>query len=374
MTQTWSETAEHAELRDTVRAVLGRHEGAAAWAPLTGRIGAAALAVPEEYGGLGCGLPEVAVVAEELGRHLSPVPYLGSAVLAVTALVASGDTAARARLLPALADGTAVGALAWAEQHAGPTDPWDPTAIRTLAAPTEAGVAGPAGSPRPAGLAMLSGCKDYVLAGERRPEVLLVFARRADDGGRLGLYEVLGEGVEHTVLPTLDRTRPLARVVLRHAPARLLSADGEAVLARVRDAGAVALAAEQAGGARRALADTVAYTRQRVQFGRPVGSFQAVKHRLADLHTAVASARSLTFAAAEADASEQTLLAAAARSAAAEAYQQAAAETVQLHGGIGITWEHPAHDHLKRAHATARLLGPPAAHRARIAAALWPDF
>ncbi|MEV5970818.1 acyl-CoA dehydrogenase family protein [Streptomyces sp. NPDC051921] len=348
---------EHEELRGAVRAVLARHEGPAAWAALAGQVGAAGLLVPEEYGGLGCGLAEVAVVGTELGRGLSGLPYLGSAVLAVTALVASGDEEACARRLPALADGAAVGALAWAEE--GAADPWDPVAVRTVAEPGEAG-----------GPWLLTGRKEYVLVGDGpRPDLTLVFAR--DRGGVLGLYELLGRNAEFAVLPTLDRTRPLGRVVLRRAPARRVGGvDGAAVLDRVRDAGAVALAAEQVGGAERALAETIAHVRQRVQFGRVVGSFQAVKHRLADLYTAVGSARALTLAAARAEPGELPLLAAAARSAASEAYAWVAAETVQLHGGIGITWEHAAHEHLKRAHGAAALLGAPAGYRSRIATGL----
>ncbi|MFI8823086.1 acyl-CoA dehydrogenase family protein [Streptomyces sp. NPDC053431] len=353
---------ELAELRAAVRAVLARHEGAQAWDALTGQVGAAGLLVPERYGGLGCGPAEVAVVGAELGRSLSPLPYLGSAVLAVTALIASGDEEGRDRLLPALADGSAVGALAWAEERDDGGDPWSPGAIRTVAEPGDA-----AGS---AGPWLLTGRKEYVLVGDGRPDVLLAFARERGDG-RLGVYELTGAEAGFGIVPTLDRTRPLGRVVLRRAPARRLGdVDGETVLGRVRDAGAVALAAEQVGGAEQALAETVAHVRQRVQFGRVIGSFQAVRHRLADLYAAVASARALTSEAARAEPHELSLLAAAARSAASEAYQEVAAETVQLHGGIGITWEHVAHDHLKRAHGAAWLLGAPAGYRGRIAAGL----
>ncbi|MEU8527301.1 acyl-CoA dehydrogenase family protein [Streptomyces sp. NPDC048629] len=336
-------TPEQDDLRAAVRSVLARHEGAAAWRPLAEQLGAAALAIPERQGGLGCGLPEIAVVSEELGRALSPTPYLGSAVLAVTALVA-----ADADLAPGLVDGTLIAALAWAE--AGGWEPDDLTAHAD---------AGPEGTWR------LTGMKEYLLAGPDAPDLVYAFARTPE--GRLGLFAVDGPGAEFVALPTLDRTRPLARIVLDRAPARLLTEDGAAVLARVRDVGAVALAAECVGAAERALEITVRYAKDRVQFGRPIGSFQAVKHRLADLHAGVAAARSLALAAAHADGGpESARLAAAAKSACAEAYQRVAAETVQLHGGIGITWEHSAHDHLKRAHGAAALLGSPAAHRARL--------
>ncbi|MFF9014113.1 acyl-CoA dehydrogenase family protein [Streptomyces sp. NPDC014870] len=351
-------TPEQDELRAAVRSVLDRHAGAAAWAPLTGQIGVAALAVPEAYGGLGCGLPEIAVVAEELGRALSPVPFLGSAVLPVTALLASGDWDACARLLPGLAEGARTGALAWAEEGG-----WEPESLTTAAhqGPPESLTTTADEGPR------LTGRKEYVLAPPERPDLCLVFARDARTG-RLSLYELLDDEGEFTVAPTLDRTRPLARIRLDRTPARLLCADGEGVLTRVRDVAATVLAAEQVGGAERALGDTVRQVGERVQFGRPIGSFQAVKHRLADLYTAVESARSLALAAAHADA--EPLAAAAARTVCSETYLTVAGEMIQLHGGIGVTWEHPAHDHLKRAHQCAHLLGLPAAHRARLAAAL----
>ncbi|MCX5407926.1 acyl-CoA/acyl-ACP dehydrogenase [Streptomyces sp. NBC_00335] len=384
-------TAEHEELRDAVRAVLARHPGHTAWAPLTAQIGAAALAVPEEYGGLGCGQAEVGVVMAELGRALSPVPYLGSAVLTVGALLASGDREACAKHLPHLAEGTVVGALAWAESPAGgeaprPSREADPDPGAS-SGPVTGAAPGP-GVPRggweahelaaraePAGSDwLLTGTKRYVLAGPAEPSLLLAFARTAPapgagrDTGPLGLFELLAAPAAFTVRSTMDRTRPLAELTLDRTPARLLSADGAGVLARVRDLACTALAAEQTGAAARALEATVRYAKERVQFGRPIGSFQAVKHRLADLHTAVEGARSLSLAAAAADAAPD--LAAAAKSACSEAYAYVAGEMIQLHGGIGITWEHEAHEYFKRAHGSAQLFGSPSAHRERLAARL----
>ncbi|MFE2250690.1 acyl-CoA dehydrogenase family protein [Streptomyces lavendulae] len=354
-------TPERDELRDAVRAVLARHPGHDAWGPLTEQVGVAALAVPPEYGGLGCGPAETGVVMAELGRALSPVPYLGSAVLTVRALLASGDRAACARHLPGLADGSAVGALAWAE---GPDDSgsgsgsgrggWEEEDLLTRAEPAGSGW-------------LLTGTKRYVLAGPGRPGPLLAFAR-AGDTGRLGLFELDGPPDGFTVRSTMDPTRPLAALTLDRTPARLLSPDGPAVLARVRDLACTALAAEQAGAAGRALELTVRYSKDRTQFGRPIGSFQAVKHRLADLYTAVETARALARAAAASDAAPH--LAAAAKSACSEAYAYVAGEMIQLHGGIGITWEHEAHLFFKRAHGSARLFGPPGAHRERLAAHL----
>lgn len=377
-------TREQEELRDAVRAVLARHPGHTAWAPLTAQIGAAALAVPEEYGGLGCGPAEVGVVMAELGRALSPVPYLGSAVLTVEALLASGDREACAKHLPHLAEGTVVGALAWAEAHGDPLEPGGGWEDGDLSARAE-----PAGADW-----LLTGTKRYVLAGPAEPSLLLAFARLDPDTAsgvelgadadrttapgtpvppgrgmrRLGLFELLAAPAAFTVRSTMDRTRPLAELTLDRTPARLLSADGAGVLARVRDLACTALAAEQAGAAARALEVTVRYAKERVQFGRPIGSFQAVKHRLADLHTAVEGARSLALAAAAADAAPEA--AAAAKSACSEASAYVAGEMIQLHGGIGITWEHEAHEYFKRAHGSALLFGSPAAHRERLAARL----
>ncbi|MFF4448136.1 acyl-CoA dehydrogenase family protein [Streptomyces sp. NPDC001502] len=343
---------ELAELGDAVRAVLARHPGHAAWAPLTAQVGAAALAVPQEYGGLGRGTAEVAVVMAELGRALSPVPYLGSAVLTAGALLAAGDPAACARHLPGLAEGSVVGALAWAE-----TSGWEAAGLTARAEPAE-----------PAGAGwLLTGTKRYVPAGPAEPGLVLAFARAADTA-RLGLFELTAAPAGFTVRSTLDRTRPLAELTLDRTPARLLSPDGAAVLARVRDLACTALAAEQVGAAARALEVTVRYAKDRVQFGRPIGSFQAVKHRLADMHTAVETARALARAAAAAEAPPH--LAAAAKSACSQAFSYVAGEMIQLHGGIGITWEHEAHEFFKRAHGSALLLGAPAAHRARLAAGL----
>ncbi|MGW6154380.1 acyl-CoA dehydrogenase family protein [Streptomyces sp. NPDC055144] len=334
-------TREQDELRSAVRAVLTRHEGAAAWSPLTEAVGVAGLGVPEEYGGYGGGTVEAYVVMEELGRALSPVPYLASTVLATQALLASGNARVCAELLPELADGTAVGALAWAENGS-----WEPEAMN---ARVRAG--------------RLTGVKEHVLTGPGRPDTLLVLAQ-GDDG--LALYQVPTRQCEFTSLPTMDQTRPQARVTFDRTPdAKLIAADGERVLSRVRDLACTALAAEQTGAAARALADTIQYAKDRVQFGRPIGSFQAVKHRIADLHVQLEAARSLALAAAHSDAAPH--LAAAAKAACSQAYTHIAGEMIQLHGGIGITWEHEAHRHLKRAHSGRHLFGAPSAHRQRLA-------
>ncbi|EST36556.1 acyl-CoA dehydrogenase family protein [Streptomyces roseochromogenus] len=349
-------TEEQEELRAAVRSLLARHDGAAAWRPLTEQIGVAGLAVPEDYGGAGCGAREVHVVMEELGRELIPAPYLGSAVLTVQALLASGDRAACARLLPSLADGRTVGGLAWAEQSS-----WDASAIRAAATP------GPGGTWR------ITGAKHHVLNGTEA-DVLLVAARTA---AGVSLFEVAvdGTGVRREAAVTMDQTRAQARVILDGAEGRLIGTDGQGsrVLAHVLDVACTALAAEQVGAAERCLELTVAYARERVQFGRTVGSFQAVKHRLADAYVLVESARSAALGAAFAAADDSPALpryAAVAKSACSEAFSAVAGEMIQLHGGIAITWEHAAHRYFKRAHGSGQLFGSPAWHRSRLAAGL----
>ncbi|MFI1625470.1 acyl-CoA dehydrogenase family protein [Streptomyces noursei] len=319
---------------------------------MTGQIGAAGLAVPEEYGGAGCGPLEVHVVMEELGRALAPVSFLGSAVLTTQALLACGDGA----LLPALAEGAAVGALAWAEEGS-----WEPDAVRAAARRA------------PGGGWRLTGVKDHVLDGADAD--LLVVAARTDAGIALFDVPVDGPGVHRERRVPMDATRPQARVTLDGVPGRLLGAagDGGRVLARVRDLASVALAAEQVGAAERCLELTVAHARERVRFGRPIGSFQAVKHRLADAYVQVEAARSIALGAAYAaaeGAADLPRFAAAAKSACSEAFSAVAGEMIQLHGGTGITWEHDAHRYFKRAHGSAQLLGAPAEHRRRLATEL----
>ncbi|MFI6516169.1 acyl-CoA dehydrogenase family protein [Spirillospora sp. NPDC050679] len=351
-------TAEQEELRAVVRALLARHPvgrpaperphragrraGAAVWAPLAEQVGACALLVPEEHGGAGFTLAETHVVCEELGRTLAPVPYLASAVLATEALLACGA----ADVLPELAAGERVATLAWAEQGS-----WDAGSIATAERDGR-----------------LTGVKEHVLDGADA-DLLLVPARTADGGLGLYLVEAGAPGLAVEASPTLDPTRPLARVTLDGVPARPLAADAAPVLERLLAVAAAALSAEQLGGAQRCLDMTVEYAKTRVQFGRPIGSFQAVKHRLADLYVLVESARSASYHAAAGlaeGAPDAGTRAALAKAYCSEAFTAVAAETVQLHGGIGFTWEHDAHLYFKRAHGSARLFGDPAWHRARL--------
>jgi alkylation response protein AidB-like acyl-CoA dehydrogenase len=302
------------ELRAVARDYLTDRPGAS-WEEFTRDVGVAGLLVPEEHGGAGCGPDEMAAVAEELGRALSPHPFLQSAVMAVEAAVACGAS----DLLTALAGGSATATVVLPEDGA----------LRM-----EGG--------------LLTGVVPYALAGE----LVLLYAGDA-------LVEAVPTRREH--LPTMDESRPLTRLTFEGVPVRRLG-DGSSH-ARVRDLGIAALAAEQVGGAQRCLEMAVEHAKNRHQFGRPIGSFQAIKHKLADVLLLVESARSAAGAAAR-----DGVFAAIAGSYCTEAYLAAAGENIQVHGGIGITWEHPAHRYLKRATSDAQLFGPPQAHRARLAA------
>jgi alkylation response protein AidB-like acyl-CoA dehydrogenase len=344
-------TAEQEDLRNAVRGLLAS-AGSSPWPRLCREVGAAGLAIPERYGGAGAGAAETGVVMEELGRDLTPSPMLGSAVLAAQALLATGDEQACGRLLPAIADGSATAALAWTTRSGH----WDSGEVACAS--------------RPAGREAweLEGEAHYVLDGATA-DVLLVAARGP---AGVGLFEV--DPVQDTVLrmasTTMDQTRELAVVRLARARGRPVGGDAEEALSRARDLACLALGAEQAGAARRALELTVEYTLTRVQFGRVIGSFQALQHRLADLHVLVESARSLASAAASEEESALGPRAAAAKVYCSEALMRTAAEMIQLHGAIGITWEHPAHRYLKRAHGGLHLFGPPAQHVAAIATRL----
>jgi hypothetical protein len=335
-------------------------------------VGVAGLAIPARYGGAGAGLAEVCVVLAELGRNLTPAPMLGSAVLAARAVQESGDPAACERLLPAIADGSAVAALAWTT----PAGRWDAGEAACTARPAGRGPGGDGlGRQGPGGQGLggtaweLAGEAHYVLDGTAA-DVLLVVARTPDDG--TGLFEVdpRGDGVTRRGVATMDASRELAVVGLAGARGRRVGGDAAGALALARDWACVALAAELAGAAERALELTVEYLLTRVQFGQAIGGFQALQHRAADLHVLVESARSLVRAVAAEQAGELAPRAAAAKVYCSEALTQVAGQMIQLHGAIGITWEHRAHRYFKRAHGGRYLLGGPDRHLAVIASDL----
>jgi alkylation response protein AidB-like acyl-CoA dehydrogenase len=323
------------------------------WAQAGAQLGLQGIAIPEEYGGSGFSFAEQAIVLEELGAGLYGGPYLPSAVLAATALLASPDESARQELLPGIAAGETIAALAFTEEDGS----WDPAGIRLAAAKSGDGW-------------VLDGHKSFVLSGAEASLYLVVAV--ADGGLSLFAVDAAASGLTATALPTLDQTRNLARLDLAAVPARLIGSagDGAAILDRVLDVAAIALAAEQLGAAQRALDITVDYTKTRHQFGRPIGSFQALKHRMADLLMEVESLRSAVAYAASAVAEgsdEVPALASLLKAYASETYFHVAAEMIQMHGGIGFTWEHDAHLFFKRAKSSELFLGDGAYHRERLA-------
>jgi alkylation response protein AidB-like acyl-CoA dehydrogenase len=318
---------EQEQLRSTVRRMCAAVDVRAAdgydrplWSQLTGQLGATGLAIAEEHGGAGATLVEVGVVLEEAGRYLLPVPYLST----VTAIAALGSAAPE--LLPALASGESVATLAVA-----------PVAYRSGA---------------------LDGVAEHVLDGHLA-DVVLVATPSA-------LY--LASGGSATVHPTLDQTRRQARLEFPGVPAREIG-DGAAA-ARAVDLVRAGLAVESVGVARAALELTVGYLRTREQFGVPLATFQALRHRVADLAVAVEAATSTAWYAwrlAAAGDPEFTVAAPLAKAYATEVAYRVTAETIQLHGGIGFTWEHHAHLYFKRATANRLLLGTPTTLRREIA-------
>jgi alkylation response protein AidB-like acyl-CoA dehydrogenase len=337
---------------EQVREVMSTDEAVdhAAWTELA-QMGLVGLLVPEEHGGSGSSLVEACIVAEELGRTLLPVPYLSSAVLATTAVLTAGSEEQQARLLPALASGERRASLAHLDER-GRID------------------ADPGVTARPDGDDLvLEGTAGYVLDGLGAD--VLVVAVVAPGGIELVVVEADAEGVGRDRVEVLDLTRPMATVrfddVRVDADARLSARDGNAALHRALAAGIVALANEQVGGARASLEACLDYARTRKQFGRAIGSFQAIKHRIADLTVEVEAATSAAYHAARVtaagDAEEAAIAAPLAKSYASEVYEHVAGESIQIHGGIGFTWEHDAHLFFKRAKASKLLLGSPRQHR-----------
>jgi len=361
-------TAEQDELRDSVRRFLAERAplsrarelmetddgiDRAVWEQAGSQLGLQGLAIPEEYGGAGFTFAEQAIVLEELGAALYGGPYLASAVLAATALLASPDEDARHDLLPGIASGQTIATLAFTEDDGS----WDPSTARASAAPAGDGW-------------QLDGHKSFVLDGGTAGLILVLAV--ADGLPSLFAVEAGTPGLARIVLPTLDQTRKLARLELDGVPARLIGSPGDAatVMDRVLDVAAIALAAEQLGGAQRTLDMAVQYAGVRHQFGRPIGSFQALKHRMADLLLEVESLRSAVkyATAAVAEGSQEVpVLASLIKAYASETYFHVAAENIQIHGGIGFTWEHDAHLYFKRAKSSELLFGDASYHRDRLA-------
>ena len=323
------------------------------WHQLGLELGIVGLAIPEEYGGLGQGFAAVGVVLEEAGAGLLCAPYFSSVVLAGELLVACDDTAAKQDYLPRIAAGELRGTLAIAEDN-GCADLSD---IETSARRVD-------------GQWRLEGHKSYVIDGATAQ--LILVAARTESGTSLFAVESAAAGLYVEALSTLDLTRKQARLQFESVPARLIGDEGAAApaLRRILDLAALGLAAEQAGGAARTLEMAVEYAKVRFQYGRAIGSFQAIKHKCADMLLEVECARSAAYQglwATDDDSADLALAASIAKSRCSEAFTHCAYENIQIHGGIGFTWEHPAHLYLRRAKSTALLFGDAAYHRERVA-------
>jgi alkylation response protein AidB-like acyl-CoA dehydrogenase len=328
------------------------------WRQLCGELGLAAVHIPEEYGGQGFSFAELGIVLEEAGRALLCAPYFASIALAANAILNAATETRKKELLPGLASGETIATLALAE----PDGRWDAAGVALTAAPAD-------------GAFRLDGTKSFVLDGHTA-DLIVVVARQPGSSGEDGLsfFTVPGDagGLERRLLSTVDATRKQARLEFRGVRAEPLGelGAGAPALARTLDQAAIALANEMVGGAQKVLEATVDYAKVRVQFGRPIGSFQAIKHRCADLLLDVELAKSAAYyaaaAAAEGD-EELPALASLAKSLCSDAYLKAAAENIQLHGGVGFTWEDDAHLYFKRAKSSEVFLGDPTYHRELLA-------
>jgi alkylation response protein AidB-like acyl-CoA dehydrogenase len=346
-----------------VRAAMATAEGfdPEVWQRIATDLGWPALIIPEQYGGAGLGFVELVALQEELGRALLCAPFFSSVCLATNAILIGGNEEQKDRALPDLASGKALATLAWI----GPNGRPGAHAVEATAR-------------RDGGDYLLSGLYPSVLDGHTAGSLVVAARTPASDGENgINLFLVSADtsGIERRPLATMDQTRKCAELRLndvRVSSSALLGEEGAGFrpLRRTLELACVALAAEQVGGAQRCLDTAVEYAKTRVQFGRPIGSFQAIKHKCADMLVEVESARSASYWAgwvAAHDPAELPIAAPLAKAYCSEAYFHCAAENIQIHGGIGFTWEHDAHLHFKRARAGEALLGNPSYHRELIA-------
>jgi alkylation response protein AidB-like acyl-CoA dehydrogenase len=365
---------EQEQLREVVRSFLGQKSpesevrrlmktpagyDPAIWKQLAQELDLLGISIPENYGGSGFGFLELSVILEEMGRALLCAPYFSTVVLAANALLASGDVTACETFLPRIAAGDLIATFA-----IPPGMPDDSPGV--AAARQDDGF-------------VLDGFADHVIDGHIAD--LIVVPATVDGGGPVSLFAVSAvqslpaRVLKRTPRPSMDETRKITRLEFNRAPARLIGelGSGQAAIDSVRAKAAVALASEQVGLCQWGLAASVSYAKARVQFARPIGSFQAVKHKIAEMLVRLESAKAVAYYgawAAETDAAELTVISSLAKSECSEAALDVAAETIQVHGGIGFTWEHPAHLYFKRAKSSELFLGTPADHRELMCQAL----
>jgi alkylation response protein AidB-like acyl-CoA dehydrogenase len=327
------------------------------WRSVSGELGLTAVHIPEAYGGQGFGVSELAIAAEEMGRVLLCAPYFASTVLAATAILHAGTEAQKKALLPGIASGEVIATLAFTEDNGR----WDEAGVGLTARADGSGY-------------RLDGAKSFVLDGATA-SLIVVLARRPGTTGAdgLSLFAVKGDaaGLERRSLQSMDQTRKLARLTFAGVEAELLGAEGGAgaAMRATLDIAAVCLAHEMVGGADRLKESAIEFANQRYQFGRPIASFQSLKHKAADMLLEIELAKSAAYYAAaaidEGD-GEAPALASLAKVAASEAYMQTAIHAVQIHGGIGFTWDNDTHLWFKRAKSSEVLLGDANYHRERL--------
>ena len=343
-----------------VRRLMETTEGydPAVWSQMANELGLQSLHIPEAYGGQGFSWVELGIVLEEQGRALLCAPYFSTVVLAANAILNAGTEDQKAALLPGIASGETIATLAFTE----PNGKWDAAGITLEATPAGDG-------------ATLTGTKMFVLDGHIA-NLIVVAARAAGTTGEHGIsfYTVDGDaaGLTRTALATMDQTRKQAKLEFNAVQATLLGTAGAgwAALSKTLDQAAVGLCNEMVGGGQYVLDESVQYAKDRVQFGRPIGSFQAIKHKCADMLLEIESAKSAAYyaswAAAE-DNDELPVVASLAKAYCSDAYFHATAENIQIHGGIGFTWEHDAHLYFKRAKSSEILFGDATYHRELLA-------
>lgn len=322
------------------------------WSQMADQLGLQSLIVPEQYGGSGFSYMELVVVLEEMGAALLCAPFFSTVVLAANSILNSGDEEAKKRLLPGIASGETIATLALAEGDGLP------------------GLGGIACSATQVnGGWKISGSKSFVIDGHIA-DLIIVVARTTKG---VSLFEVSGaaSGLERMQMTTMDQTRKQAILEFNDTDATLIGTEGEASegILKTLDLIAVGLGAEQAGGAQHVLDESVEYAKTRMQFGKPIGSFQAIKHKCADMLLEVESAKSAAYYAgwmASEDSDELPIAANVAKACCSEAYFRVASENIQIHGGIGFTWEHPAHLYFKRAKSSELIFGDPSYHREQL--------
>lgn len=316
------------------------------WRQMAAELGLHGIAIPEEFGGAGATMSELAIVFEEMGAALLCAPFFSTVALATQAILCSGDTAAMADYLPGFADGstTATAILN------GRLEAWDPQTVTLTAHRDGTGF-------------RISGDAERVLDGHTAD--IVVAAANTDTGTSLFSIDTDADGLAREPMATLDRTRKVAHLRFDEVPARLIGREGGAAagLSRTSDLAIVALAAEQVGAAQRCLDMAVGYAKERIQFGRAIGSFQAIKHRCADMLVLVEGARSAARHAAESTGdADLSVAASVAKMVCSEALLQVALDNMRIHGGIGFTWEHDAHLYVRRAKSTELIFGSPDHH------------